>query len=223
MSWPSIDKVLDRHQTHYGWLTLKRYKDEIIKHAPSLADIFSLNSSAQDEDEMVREIVRKVRRSESPSTTPPSSPTAIPSTDHSFAVFYIAQAQTPELPQDKKPEPSFFAIDLPPGSWVSMVTGDKELEYISDGTTLRVRLDWGNHWSGDEILAHQLVTEGQPFALTLRHSSGGQKYLRLLPTHHDTKGHELKSIWVDGVSNSTVTNQSAVFSDIGNDLGWGAT
>ena len=58
-----------------------------------------------------------------------------------------------------------------------MVTSDQELEYLIQGQTLRVRLDWGNTLSGDEIFAQQLVGKGVPFALTIRSSDGRQRYL----------------------------------------------
>jgi hypothetical protein len=60
---------------------------------------------------------------------------------------------------------------------LSVTEPDEELEYILDGNTLRVRLDWGNSWSGDEIHAMQLVTGGQPFSLMIRHPNGQQAYL----------------------------------------------
>ena len=91
-------------------------------------------------------------------------------------MLYVARANTPELPQGEKPESIFFAIELPEATWLSVVNGDEELEYAMDGTTLRVRLDWGNQWSGGEMLAHQLITADQPFALVLRTGRGEQRY-----------------------------------------------
>ena len=153
-------------------------KDEITRQAPSLADIYSLNSSTESIEEIVGKIVAKVRGGESFSATLPSSPAAIPATGPSFAMFYIAQAHTPELPQGEKPETSFFAFEPPPAGWLSVVTGDEELEYVLDGTTLRVRLDWGNQWSGDEMHAHQMMSDDQPFALIIRPTGiGNQIYL----------------------------------------------
>ena len=64
-----------------------------------------------------------------------------------------------------------------PTGWLSVTATDEELEYIHDGTSLRVRLDWGNSWSGDEIHAVRLITGGDPFALVIRHSNGEQLYL----------------------------------------------
>ena len=152
-------------------------KSEIIEQAPPLADIVALNSSTQSMEEIVGEIVKKVKgggsldaRSQTPAAT-------IRSSGPTFAAFYIAQADTAELPRGEKPEPSFSAFEFPPTGWLSVVTEDEELEYILEGLTLRVRLDWGNQWSGDEYVAHQLLSGDQPFALTLRPNSGDQIYL----------------------------------------------
>ena len=152
-------------------------KNEIIEQAPPLADIVALNSSTQSMEEIVSEIVEKVRVTEPLNTSSEKPAATIRNTGASFAVFYVAQANTAELPRVEKPEPSFSTFEFPPTGWLSVVNEDEELEYILDGTTLRVRLDWGNQWSGDEYLAHQLMSGDQPFALTLRPSTGDQIYL----------------------------------------------
>ena len=128
-------------------------------------------------EEIVSEIVEKVRVTEPLNTSSEKPAATIRNTGASFAVFYVAQANTAELPRVEKPEPSFSTFEFPPTGWLSVVNEDEELEYILDGTTLRVRLDWGNQWSGDEYLAHQLMSGDQPFALTLRPSPGDQIYL----------------------------------------------
>ena len=151
-------------------------KNEIIEQAPGLADIVALNSSTQSMEEIVGEIVEKVGGGESPISGPQLPTATAHSSGPTFAVFYIAQAETAELPPEEKPEPSFSAFEFPPTDWVSVVNEDEELEYTLDGTLLRVRLDWGNQWSGDEYLAHQLISGDQPFALTLRLNNGGQLY-----------------------------------------------
>ena len=160
-------------------------KNEIIEQAPPLADIVALNSSTQSVEEIVSEIVEKVRVTVTePLNTSSEKPAAtIRNTGPSFAVFYVAQANTAELPRVEKPEPSFSAFEFPPTGWLSVVNEDEELEYILDGTTLRVRLNWGNQWSGDEYLAHQLMSGDQPFALTLRPSTGAQIYLPSVIKH----------------------------------------
>ena len=152
-------------------------KNEIIEQAPPLADIVALNSSTQSLEEMVGEIVEKVRGAESLNVSAPTPTGTMPSTGPNFAVLYVAQANTAELPRGETPEPSFSTFEFPPTGWLSVVNEDEELEYILDGTTLRVRLDWGNQWSGDEYHAHKLIFGDQPFALTLRPSTGDQIYL----------------------------------------------
>ena len=152
-------------------------KNEIIEYAPPLADIVALNSSTQSLQVIVGEIVEKVRGRESFNDRSQTPAATIHSAGPTFAVFYIAQADTAELPRRERPKPSFSAFDYPPDGWLSVVTEDEELEYILEGKTLWVRLDWGNQWSGDEFLAHQLISGDQPFALTLRPNDGDQIYL----------------------------------------------
>ena len=152
-------------------------KDEIMEHAPPLADIVALNSSTQSVEEIVSGIVGKVKGREPFNDRPQTPAPTIHNDGHAFAVFYIAQANTAELSQGESPQPSFSAFDFPQAGWLSVVADDEELEYILEGTTLRVRLDWGNQWSGDEFLAHRLMTGDQPFALTLRRNDEDQVYL----------------------------------------------
>ena len=151
-------------------------KNEIIEQAPPLADIVSLNSSTQSMEELVGEIVDRVKGRKSLVVRSPTPAATIHNTGPSFAVFHIAQANTAELPRGETPDSSFSGLEFPPTGWLSVVTGDEELEFVLEGTTLRVRLDWGNQWSGDEILAHQLISGDQPFALTLRPTNGDQIY-----------------------------------------------
>ena len=151
-------------------------KNEIIEQAPPLADIVSLNSSTQSMVEIVGEVVDRVKGRESIADLSQRPAATINNAGPSFAVFHIAHATTAELPRDETPDSSYFGLEFPPTGWLSVVTGDEELEFVLEGTTLRVRLDWGNQWSGDEILAHQLISGDQPFALTLRPTNGDQIY-----------------------------------------------
>ena len=64
-----------------------------------------------------------------------------------------------------------------PDGWFSMVMGDEELEYDLQDGKVRLRLDWGNHWQGDELYASQMVSSGEPFALIIRPSDAKQIYL----------------------------------------------
>ena len=151
-------------------------KNELIERAPPLADIVSLNSPTHSLAEIVGEIVGRVMGGESLEVRSDTPAATIHNTGPSFAVLHIAQANTAELPRGETPDSSFFGLEFPPTGWLSVVTGDEELEYVLEGTTLRVRLDWGNRWSGDEILAHQLISGDQPFALSLRPTQGDQIY-----------------------------------------------
>ena len=151
-------------------------KNEILEQAPPLADIVSLNSSTQSIDDIVNAIAERVKGQNSLRVGDQTSAAAIDNTGHGFAVFYIAQANTAELPVQKEPEPIFGRFEIPSATWISVVTDDEELEYTLDGITLRVRLNWGNQYTGDELIAHQLISGGQPFALTGRPSNGEQMY-----------------------------------------------
>ena len=152
--------------------------DEISQRSLSLTNIFALNSFTDSIEVIARKIAVKVKDTPGPDTGTPS-PTTPPTNDvpqsRTFGVFYIAQQGTPELPQGKMPARTSFLAT--PAGWLSVTESDEELEYIRDGNTLRVRLDWGNSWSGDEVYAMQLVNGDSPFALTIRHAGGEQVYL----------------------------------------------
>ena len=86
-----------------------------------------------------------------------------------------------------------------PKDWVSATANNEELEYIRDGSSLRVRLDWGNSWSGDEVHAMQLVSGGEPFALTIRQANGEQVYLASVTNTSQVRswqGHSNRSGWM---------------------------
>ena len=151
-------------------------KSEILKQAPSMADIVSLNSSTQGLEEIVDQIVNRVGVTKSLDDPPQTFRGEVPDTGRGFAVFYIAPAGTPELSRGEKPERSSFGFEFPPSGWISVVQGDEELEYVLEARTLRVRLDWRNQWTGDEYLAHQLMSGDVPFALTIRTNAGDQLY-----------------------------------------------
>ena len=85
--------------------------------------------------------------------------------------------------------------------WLSLVCGDEQLEFVFDGTSLRVRLDWGNHWQGDEIQAYQLVSGNGPFALTIRPVNADQIYLPSIVNSSPSRSWmgPTKSIGMDGL------------------------
>ena len=152
-------------------------KSEILEKAPSLADIVSLNSSIQSLEEIVDRVVKRVRTRELAGLDSQPSAPVTPHAGPTFAVFYIAQAHTRELSPGDRPQPSFNQSMSDPTGWVSLVCGDEQLEYVFDGESLRVRLDWGNHLQGDEIHAYQLVSSNEPFALIIRPVHADQIYL----------------------------------------------
>ena len=151
-------------------------KDEIMEHAPPLADIVAMNSSTQGVEDIVKEIVKLVRGDILPTQDYLASPKTTPNIGPNFAVVYVAKANTSELPQDAEPEKQDFRTTSPPTGWLSAVSGNEELEYILDEKKLRLRLDWGNHYEGDEIWAHQMMSGGEPFAIVIRRSDGPQLY-----------------------------------------------
>ena len=152
--------------------------DEISRRSLSLTNIFALNSSTDSAEVIARKIAVKVKGTAGTDAAlppqPPPPANAVPQS-RTFGVFYIAQQGTPELPQGQMPERTSFLAT--PTGWLSVTETDEELEYIREGDTLKVRLDWGNSWSGDEIHAMQLVNGGQPFSLMIRHPNGEQAYL----------------------------------------------
>ena len=104
---------------------------------------------------------------------------------------------TPELPPGQMPTRAGFTPA--PTDWFSVTATDEELEYIREDSSLRVRLDWGNSWSGGEVHAMQLVSGGEPFALTIRQANGEQVYLASVANTSQVRswqGHSNRSGWM---------------------------
>ena len=155
------------------WHRLTR--DEIALQSPSLTDIISLNSSTDSVEVIASKVATVVKRS-TPLRPSPQPATQSSAVDRAFGVFYVAPSDTEEPPPGPIEKDSMGWFHNTEG-WKSMVASDQELEYLIQGQTLRVRLDWGNSLSGDEISAQQLINNGQPFALTIRSSDGHQRYI----------------------------------------------
>ena len=149
--------------------------EEITQRSPSLTNIFALNSSTDSVEEIARKVAVKVKGTATSATVPTPTPDSAIHQSRTFGIFYVAPQGTPELPPSQIPDRARFTPE--PKGWLSVAATDEELEYILDGNSLRVRLDWGSSWSGDEVYAMQLVTGGSPFALTIRHAHGEQVYL----------------------------------------------
>ena len=152
---------------------------EIRGQSPPLAGISSLNSSDQTIDQIATKIAEKLRTGPPAMLTPAAAP-ATPSNAHAFGVFYIAPEGMEELPSGSEPEPMPMSLSSNPTGWISMVSNNEELEYILEGQTLRLRLDWGSRWTGSEIQAAQMVSGREQFALTIRPAIGPQIYLSSL-------------------------------------------
>lgn len=147
---------------------------DIAENAPSLRTTASLQLS-DPLDQLVREIVAKVR--DEPVRQIPTQPERGPTTseERGFGVFYVADAGTSE-PTGPVPKRDMFSFQPQQTGWVSVVRGDSELEYIREDGLLRIRLDWGNSLSGDEITASSLMSGDREFALVVRLASGKQHY-----------------------------------------------
>ena len=174
--------------------------DEIAQHSPSLTSTYALNSSIDSVEVIAHKVAVKVRGTAGTDSAPqpqtPPTVSAVPQS-RSFGVFYIAHQGTPELPQGQMPERTSFLAT--PTGWLSVTQTDEELEYILEGSTLRVRIDWGNSWSGDEFHAMQLMTSGQPFSLMIRHPNGEQAYMPSVTNTSQPRswaGHSNRSGWM---------------------------
>ena len=156
-----------------------------------------LNSLTDSVEVITRKIAVKVRGTASRSTVPPPTPVGAIPQSRTFGIFYIAPQGTPELPPGEMPTRAGFTPA--PTDWFSVTATDEELEYIRENSSLRVRLDWGNSWSGDEVHAMQLVSGGEPFALTIRQANGEQVYLASVTNTSQVRswqGHSNRSGWM---------------------------
>ena len=152
--------------------------EEIRSHSPSLAGINLLNSNGHTIEGIATLIrgslggpaTKEGRTSRLPEATPVSAgPT--------FGVFYIAPAETPPLPEGTEPQQNAGFLFRETTGWIRMVNDNEELEFVIEGDTVRVRLDWGNQWSGSEIQAAQMVSGGKPFAILIRRAGEPQIHL----------------------------------------------
>ena len=163
---------MNRSSCRFG--TASRWR-EITQRSPSLTNIFALNSSTDSVEGIARKVAVKVKGTATSATVPTPTPVSATPQSRTFGIFYVAPQGTPELPPGQLPTKAGF---MPAQwNWLSVTATDEELEYILDGNSLRVRLDYGNSWSGDEIQAIELVTSGEPFALIIRHANDDQFHL----------------------------------------------
>ena len=157
---------------------------EIRGHIPSLAGLRLWNTAERSPEAIADEIAGQLGIAKTAATgqttglpaAPAESPTMSPPA-RTFGTFYIAPAGTGELPHGSEPEPNPMMVFPTPTGWIPMVNNNEELEYVMEADTLRLRLDWGNQWTGSEMQAAQMVSQGEPFALTIRTAGREQIYL----------------------------------------------
>ena len=161
--------------------------EEIRDNSPPLAGLSLWNSSDHSPAQIATEIARQL---EAATRIPPEAPAAPtnepyegsvePSGARAFGTFYIAPTGTEQLPPNVEPEvDTLLLFSNPTGliGWTPVVESKEELEYVIEGKTLRVRLSWGSSWGGGEFLVAKMLSGEDPFALTIRRTSGQQVYL----------------------------------------------
>ena len=170
---------------------------EIRGHSPSLAGLSLWNTAERSPETIADEIAGQLGIAK-PATTEltsglPAAPAEIPQTPtraRTFGTFYIAPAGTEEISPGSEPEPNPMMVFSTPTGWIPMVNNNEELEYLIEADTLRLRLDWGNQWTGSEVQAAQMVSQGEPFALTIRNAGREQIYLPCV-----VNSSPVRSIW----------------------------
>ena len=182
---------------------------EIRNHSPSLAGLHLWNTADHSPEDIAEEIATQLGITRTVSTEVPTglvtAPSEIPTTTpaaRTFGTFYIAPAETPELPPNTEPDADYrfmFRGTVEHRSWIPVLAHKEELEYLIEDDTLRVQLNWGNTLNGPEILANQMLSTQEPFALTIRRHDGSQLYLpnaiNLSPTNFFT-GVRTRSGWM---------------------------
>ena len=153
--------------------------EEIRNHSPALAGINLLNSNDHTVEQIAEFMSQRLGGPQKQQVVSPSQVTVPVPARPTFGVFYIAAAGTPALPDNVEPKRDAFSFHSDPKGWFGMVDSNEELEYVIEGNTVRVRLDWGNQWSGSEYQAAKMVSEGNPVALMIR---GGGKLQEYLPS-----------------------------------------
>ncbi|MXX53618.1 MAG: toll/interleukin-1 receptor domain-containing protein [Dehalococcoidia bacterium] len=168
--------------------------DDIRRFPSPLTDIVSLNSSSMTLEQIAGEITRRV------GTTPRQIESQAPETPiQSFGVFYIAQAGAPRptLTELQARPMRYYGLNQP--GWLAVTSRGEELEYLLRGQTLRLRLDYGNTYQGNELEASQMLASGQPFALTIIDESGDFTYFSVVRNRNPESaiwGQQNRSGWM---------------------------
>ena len=173
-----LDGIIERVLPVWHEIT----REEIAQDNPALAGIASRNTSDYSISQIAREIYEKIRASNDSNVEQPIKQSV--QSESGFAVFYVAPAHTRELVGEKE---NTFHFGMNPQGWVSVVNEDEELEYRIAGSKLRVRLDYDNKWSGDEMGANALISGNEPFALTMRTAGLKQRYFPAVINTSSTK------------------------------------
>ena len=161
--------------------------EEIGSHSPSLAALYMWKSSDYSPLEIASEIASQLKVTARSLPNPLATATIQQSetveetrSTREFGTFYIAPKGTLELTSGLEPVVDSW-LSLPDPSvltgWSPVVEGNEELEYILKGKILRLRLSWGNTWTGNELKAATILAGEEPFALTVRQATGRQIYL----------------------------------------------
>ena len=152
--------------------------EEIRNYSPSLAGINLLNSNEYTVEQIAQFMLERLGSPQIQGQKAPVVPDVTPlNVGPNFGVFYIAAAGTLALPDTEEPRQDALSLFGESTGWVGMVDSNEELEYVIEGNTVRVRLDWGNQWSGSEYQAARMVSEDKPVALMIRRGGKLQNYL----------------------------------------------
>ena len=159
---------------------------EIRKHSPSLAGLHLWNTADYSPGDIAEEIATQLGITRTVPTgqpeglqTAPDGTAATTPPMRTFGTFYIAPPRTPELQPNTQPDVDhqyLFGGSVERRSWIPVLAHKEELEYIIEDDNLRVQLNWGNTLNGPEILANQMLSAQEPFALTIRKPDGSQFY-----------------------------------------------
>lgn len=145
-------------------------QEQVAQYNLSLADIAAMDSDRHTPEMIASAVARKLGRN-TPKATPQSASHAPVSR---FAVFYVSQAGMPEMPVDEVPPQRPLGGNTE--QWLAVTVPDQQLEYRLEGKRIRLQLNEGNSWSGDEIQASALLNGTKPFALIARHDDNTQLY-----------------------------------------------
>ncbi len=161
--------------------------EEVRAHSPSLAGTSMWNSSVKSPSQIANEIATRLQVTgrllpEPMAVTPIQGNVRAEETMamREFGTFYVAPQGTSALTPGTEPRIDSWLFLTSPSEhtgWIPVVEGNEELEYVLEGNTLRLRLEWGNSWTGTEYQAATILAGEGTFALTIRRADGRQVHL----------------------------------------------